>query len=162
MDSSIEPPPWRVQRWFNVDEGEPPSLATLRGRVVLLHTFQMLCPGCVAHAIPQMAKVQQVFAGSDLALIGLHTVFEHHAVMGAEALQVFMHEYRVGYPVGIDEPSIDGDPVPHTMRAYGLRGTPSLLLFDRAGRLRAHEFGQVDDLALGYTLGRLLAEVPTA
>lgn len=166
MDSSTDPPPWRVQGWFNLPDheagrpadGSALSLAALRGRVVVLHAFQMLCPGCVAHAIPQMAKVQQILAGSELALVGLHTVFEHHAVMGAEALQVFMHEYRIDYPVGIDEPGTDGDPIPHTMRAYGLRGTPSLLLYDRQGRLRAHDFGQIDDLALGCTLGRLLAE----
>ncbi|MFN0184614.1 MAG: redoxin domain-containing protein [Aquabacterium sp.] len=152
------PPPWQVQRWFNTDANAPPTLDGLRGRVVVLHSFQMLCPGCVSHAIPQMAQLQRAFARTDLALIGLHTVFEHHAVMGADALQVFMHEYRITYPVGIDQPGEDGDPLPLTMRAYGLRGTPSLLLFDRRGRLRMHEFGQVHDLALGYQLGCLLTE----
>ena len=46
------------------------------------------------------------------------------------------------------------------MRAYGLQGTPSLVVIDRLGRMRLHEFGQVDDFALGVFLGRLLAEDP--
>jgi hypothetical protein len=37
-------------RWFN---SEPLTLSALRGRVVLLHAFQMLCPGCVSHGTPQ-------------------------------------------------------------------------------------------------------------
>jgi|GEM_PF-5302119 len=32
------------------------------------------------------------------------------------------------------------------------------MLIDRAGRLRLHEFGRVDELALGIWLGRLMAE----
>lgn len=44
------------------------------------------------------------------------------------------------------------------MRRYGLRGTPSLLLIDRAGTLCGNAFGQVDDLALGAKLARLIDE----
>jgi hypothetical protein len=45
-----------------------------------------------------------------------------------------------------------------------LRGTPSLVLLDRQGRVRLQHFGSIDDLALGATIGRLLAEndVPAA
>lgn len=39
-----------------------------------------------------------------------------------------------------------------------MQGTPTLLLIDRAGRLRLQHFGTVDDLRLGAQLGRLLAE----
>ena len=41
-------PELSVTRWFNAPA--PLSLAKLRGRVVLLHDFQMLCPGCVSYA----------------------------------------------------------------------------------------------------------------
>jgi hypothetical protein len=44
------------------------------------------------------------------------------------------------------------------MKAYGMRGTPSLLLIDRAGRLRAHIFGKVEDLALGAAIQQLTDE----
>ena len=97
------------------------------------------------------------YAGVGVAVIGLHTVFEHHAAMTPVALEAFLHEYRVTHPVGIDA-AMAGSPVPATMRRYGMRGTPNLILIDRAGRVRAQEFGAMDDLKLGMTLGRLLAE----
>lgn len=73
------------------------------------------------------------------------------------ALEAFLHEYRIAFPVGVDEhePGID---TPVTMRRYRLRGTPSLTVIDRAGLVRASAFGQHDDLALGALLGRLLDE----
>jgi hypothetical protein len=33
-----------------------PTASGLRGRPVLLHAFQMLCPGCVAHGTPQTSS----------------------------------------------------------------------------------------------------------
>ncbi len=92
-------------------------------------------------------------------MLGLHTVFEHHDVMGPDALAVFLAEYRIEFPVAVDRH--DGDPVPKTMARLGLRGTPSTLLVDRNGRLRDSSFGALDDLVLGARLGQLLAE-PTA
>lgn len=149
-------PDWQVSQWFNTRS--PLSLARLRGRVVLLHAFQMLCPGCVSHGVPQAEKVHRNYAGQGVAVIGLHTVFEHHAAMMPVALEAFLHEYRVTHPVGVDAVGAQGDPIPLSMQRYQLRGTPSLMLIDRAGRLRVHEFGLVDDLQLGVWLGSLLAE----
>lgn len=121
----------------------------------MVETFQMLCPGCASHGIPTAQRVQQTLP--DVTVIGLHTVFEHHAVMGPEALRVFLNEYRITFPVGIDRLA-PGETIPETMRTYGLQGTPSTLLFDRQGRLRSSAFGAVDDLVLGHALGRLLSE----
>lgn len=45
-----------------------------------------------------------------------------------------------------------------TMQDYGLRGTPSVVVFDRDGRFRLNHFGQIDDLQLGAAIGQLLAE----
>ena len=152
-------PSWQVSRWFNAEAGF--GLDALRGRPVFLHAFQMLCPGCVQHAVPQSLKVAAAFAGSDLAVVGLHTVFEHHHAMGPEALQVYLHENRIGYPVGVDAYA-GGDPATHplplTMRAYAMQGTPTLVLIDRMGRLRRQQFGLVDDMRLGAEIATLLAE----
>lgn len=146
-------PDWQLSEWINTDE--PLTLPALRGRVVLLHCFQMLCPACVAHGLPQAQRVRQIFAESDLAVIGLHTVFEHHAAMSAQALRAFVHEYRWSFPIGVDAPAPAGQ-LPQTMRRYGLQGTPSLLLLDRQGRVALHYFGRLDDLVLGAAIGRLV------
>jgi peroxiredoxin len=147
-------PEWRVSQWFNTPQ--PLTLAGLRGRVVALHTFQMLCPGCVAHGLPQAQRLHALFAEKDVAVVGLHTVFEHHAAMTPVSLQAFIHEYRLAFPIGVDEPSDDANGIPHTMRLYGFRGTPSLVVIDREGRVRHHGFGVEDDLSIGALIGRLL------
>lgn len=157
MKASNDPrpvlPEWQVSAWLNTPE--PITLASLRGQVVLLHTFQMLCPGCVTYGLPQAQRVRQAFSASELAVVGLHTVFEHHAVMTVEALRVFVREYRWSFPIGVDEPDGHGGPS-KTMARYGLRGTPSCLVLDQQGRVCLHHLGQMDDLVLGALLGRLI------
>ncbi len=148
-------PPWQVSQWLNASH--PVTLDSLLGRVVVLHTFQMLCPGCVSHGLPQALRIHRLFPPERVAVIGLHTVFEHHAVMGPQALRVFLDEYRIAFPVGIDLAGT-GSPVPLTMQAYGLRGTPSVVVFDQGGRVRLSHFGQIDDLQLGAVIGQLMAE----
>ncbi len=148
-------PALQVSQWLGANP--PASLAELRGRVVVLHAFQMLCPACVSHGIPQAIKIHQAFAREDLVVLGLHTVFEHHAVMGPAALQVFMHEYRVPFPVGIDM-AVPGQAIPQTMQTYGFRGTPSLVVIDRRGAVALSHFGMLDDLQLGAFLGQLVAQ----
>ncbi len=152
---SITLPEWSVHHWLNTQT--PLRVADLRGRVAVLHAFQMLCPGCVSHGLPQATRVRRAFAQDEVAVVGLHTVFEHHAAMNAEALAAFNHEYRWPFPIGIDAPSPE-HPVPQTMSAWGLRGTPSLIVLDRGGRVRLQHFGLIDDLVLGGVIGRLLGE----
>jgi peroxiredoxin len=150
-------PPWTTREWFGIDHAV--QLIDLRGKVVVLHAFQMLCPACVHHGLPQAQRIQATFAAADVAVIGLHTVFEHHAAMTPVSLQAFLHEYRITFPVGVDAPSDDArNPIPVTMQAYGMQGTPSLMLIDRQGHLRQHAFGTVADLALGACIATLLAE----
>jgi len=152
-----EAPQWRVSQWFNADQTL--SLSSLRGNVIVLHAFQMLCPGCVARSIPQAQRVQQVFRGAPVRVIGLHTVFEHHAAMLPVSLEAFLHEYRITYPVGVDEPSNDTTGIPETMKRYAMQGTPTTILIDAQGRLRRQVFGSHDDLVLGAEIATLLTEV---
>jgi peroxiredoxin len=148
-------PELAVSQWFNTDA--PLTLAQLRGRVVVLHAFQMLCPGCVQSGIPQAQRIASLFSPDKVAVIGLHTVFEHHAAMTPVALEAFLHEYRITFPVGVDLPG-EGTPIPQTMAAYGMQGTPTLILIDRAGRIRKHAFGAEDDLRVGADIALLTAE----
>ena len=144
-----------VAEWINTEK--PISLTALRGKVVVLHAFQMLCPGCVSHGIPQAIKIHNAFSRDDVVMLGLHTVFEHHAVMNPAALKVFIHEYKIPFPVGIDTAQTE-HPIPLTMQAYELRGTPSMVIIDRSGNVRLSHLGQIDDLHVGTILGQLIAE----
>lgn len=148
-------PRLHTTQWFNA--ARPLDLDALKGRVVVLHFFQMLCPGCVSHGLPQARAIHAAFDADDVAVLGIHSVFEHHEVMTAKALEAFIHENRLEFPIGIDAPAAAG-PVPLTMQAYALRGTPSLVLLDREQRVRLHHFGRIDDLRLGAAIGALRAE----
>ena len=148
-------PEWRISRWFNAPA--PLTLGTLRGRVIMATAFQMLCPGCVSQGLPQAQRVRETFRESDLAVIGLHTVFEHHDAMTPTALKAFLYEYRISFPVGVDEAGSDSD-LPETMRAYNMRGTPTTLLIDRAGRMRRQTFRHMPDLQLGAEIMALIGE----
>lgn len=146
-----------VSEWLG---GEPQSLTALRGQVVLVEVFQMLCPGCVQNGIPQAKRIHRAFGNGQVTVLGLHSVFEHHDVMGRDALVAFMMQFGIRFPVGIDRHDSEDQrgAIPVTMRKYHLEGTPSTLLIDQQGRLRLSHFGAIDDLVLGAHIGSLLGE----
>ena len=144
-----------VQTWFNTDR--PLTLSALRGRVVVLTAFQVLCPNSIASGVPQAQRIFETFAPSDVTLIGIHTTFEHHDAFNAAVLKAFIQEYRLKFPIALDQPNA-ASPIPQTMERYKMRGTPSLVLIDRHGMIRKHAFGAVDDLRIGAEIGALTQE----
>lgn len=147
-------PPLEVCAWTNT---LPLTLEALRGKVVMLHVFQLHCPACVELATPQAQRVHERFASSGVVVLGLHSVFERHDEADAAALDRYVRQMRLTFPIGIDEPDGHGG-IPLTMRAYQLDGTPSTVFIDAAGRLRMKRLGHLGDLELGAALGRLLHE----
>lgn len=147
-------PALQTSEWLNTDKAL--TLQSLRGKIVVLLTFQMLCPGCVSHGLPQAMAIHRQF-GDEVQVIGLHTVFEHHEVMTADALRAFVSEYRIPFPIAIDQASGTGT-VPKTMAEYRLQGTPSMVIIDREGCIRLHHFGRLEDMQVGSIIGALLAE----
>ncbi|RKR04172.1 redoxin domain-containing protein [Maricaulis maris] len=146
-----------TSEWVNGDD-VPPTLEGLSGRVILLECFQMLCPGCVSHALPQARRADLAFRDKGLVVLGLHSVFEHHEAQGHRAaLAAFMHENRITFPVAIDAPARSGF-IPQTMTRYGMQGTPTTLLIDAGGHIRMQRFGSITDLELGAAIGSLLNE----
>lgn len=147
-------PPLVTTDWLN--SPKPLDIPDFAGRILVIHAFQMLCPGCVAQGLPQAQRIAQTFPDDKLTVIGLHTVFEHRDAQGTRAaLAAFAHEYRIGFPIGIDR---QDDRIPATMRAYEMQGTPTLVIVDRHGFRRFQHFGHVEDLTLGSILGTLLGE----
>ncbi|MCH8530052.1 MAG: redoxin domain-containing protein [Saccharospirillum sp.] len=148
-----------ISAWYN--SKKPIALEQLRGKVVAIYCFQMLCPGCISHSLPQAKKLHQYFSHEDVSILGLHSVFEHHQVMNNQALEAFIGEYRLSFPIAVDKPAVK-NPIPETMQRYQLEGTPSLLLIDRYGYLRVEAFGAISDLQVGHWLGSLLSFNPDA
>jgi peroxiredoxin len=153
MNKIIAAPAWETSDWLN---SPPLTLDALRGKVVVLHAFQMLCPGCVTQGIPQATAIFEQFDNKDVQVIGLHSVFEHQSVMTKDALIAFVHEWRIRFPIAIDKPAKNGN-IPVTMSRYQLKGTPSLVLIDRLGKVRLNHFGHLSDMQVGSAIGQLLA-----
>lgn len=158
MNARRMAPELQISQWLNTTEA--PTLTSLHGRVVVIEAFQMLCAGCVHHGIPQAQRIAAHFSRRDVVVLGLHSVFEHHEVMTPAALQVFVDENRLTFPIAVDAPN--GHGLPLTMHAYAMEGTPTLILIDRAGRVLHQLFGSVSDIALGAAIGGLVAESPAA
>lgn len=144
-----------VSKWLNTERTF--SISQLQGKVIAIHAFQMLCPGCVLHGVPQAQKLFDTFSPEYVVVLGLHTVFEHHKGMQEASLRAFLHEFRVKFPVGIDLHSINTE-IPQTMRLYQMRGTPTWIVIDKKGEVKLHAFGRIDDLILGSEVTRLAYE----
>ena len=81
-----------MQTWFNTDK--PLLLSGLRGRVVVLAAFQVLCPNSIAGGIPQAQRIFETFGPKDVAVIGLHATLEHHDAFSA------VDDLRIGAEIG--------------------------------------------------------------
>lgn len=147
-------PEWSTDQWLNTREHH--KLSDFRGKVVMLHAFQMLCPGCVSHALPQAQRAWDTFNHDDLMVIGLHTVFEHHDAMMPNALKAFVHEYRLSFPIAVDQNQRRR--TAHSVIEHRFRSPLFVAGFiDRDGIVRRHRFGRIDDLTLGAELATLIA-----
>ena len=154
--SKTKAEPLEISKWFNA--AKPLSIQSLKGNVIVIGVFQMLCPGCVEHLVPQLKRTEATFQNLGVSVLGLHSVFEHHDAMTPTALAAFIHEYKIGFPVGVDRGGEDKSGVPKTMEKYALEGTPTVILIDQEGYLRGKFFGHMPDMNLGAEIATLLGE----
>jgi len=73
-----------LEQWF---QGAPCSLQSLAGDVVLIEVFQVNCPGCFAHALPEAARLHQAYHARGLSVLGIATAFEEFERNTPENLQ---------------------------------------------------------------------------
>jgi peroxiredoxin len=134
-------PDWEITEWI----GSPPlSLASLRGKVVLVRWFAGSgCPYCSATA-PALNRLHQEFASRGLVVIGLY----HHKAPGKLSLasvRELAREYGFEFPVGVDRDW-------RTLKEWWLNGhersfTSVSFLLDRQGIIRQVHPGGV--MAIG-------------
>lgn len=142
-----------ILKWLTPEGSSPFDLND--GAIKFIHFFQMLCPGCVYYGIPETIKVYNRYQSDKLKVYGIHSVFEHHHVMTEEALRVFLEEWKIPFPVGIDR-HVNGDWMPQTMRNFHLQGTPSTLIIDGEQNIRLLRFGHFGEEELFNILDSLL------
>jgi thiol-disulfide isomerase/thioredoxin len=119
-----------ISQWLN---SQPLSLASLKGKVVLVQFWTFSCINC-QRTLPYIVKWHQRYAAQGLQVIGVHTpefAFERDPNNVKKALQ----QYQIAYPVPMDNGF-------KTWRAYHNRYWPNLYLADRQGFLQYSHAGE--------------------
>ena len=156
LDPPVPAPDWQVTEWLN---GDPGSLASNKGRVVLIEFFQLWCPGCNRFSIPLFQSWNEKYgARDDVLVVSIHTVFEGHDYQTPSRLRAFVADQEILHPVGIDAYPAAGAEHPITMRRFRTGGTPHVAIVDKSGNLRFSHFGQFDSAQAEALIEELVAE----
>ena len=124
-----------IQQWLNTPGGKPVSLASLKGKVVLVDFWAYSCINC-QRELPHVEAWAKDYAADGLEVVGVHTpeyAFEHVPSNVAAGVR------RLGltFPVALDN-SYD------TWTAYDNQSWPAAYLIDASGQIRHVSIGEGD------------------
>ena len=142
-----------TQRWFNTRGNRPLSLASLRGRVVLIDFWTYSCINCI-RTLPHLKAWDARYRERGLTVIGVHAPefpFERDAGNVARAVR----SNGLRYPVAQDNEFA-------TWNAYDNQFWPAKYLIDARGRVRYTHFGEGDYEETEAAIRALLAEAGEA
>jgi cytochrome c biogenesis protein CcdA/thiol-disulfide isomerase/thioredoxin len=138
-----------TQRWFNTPLNAPLTLASLRGRVVLIDFWTYTCINCI-RTLPYLEAWDRTYRSKGLEIIGVETPefsFEHDAGNVANAIS----QFGIHYPVVQDNNM-------GTWNAYGNAYWPADYLLDSTGAVRYTSFGEGEYDKTETAIRALLAE----
>ncbi|HVC68747.1 MAG TPA: cytochrome c biogenesis protein DipZ [Acidimicrobiales bacterium] len=124
-----------ISRWLNTPGGKPISLASLRGKVVLVDFWTYSCINC-QRSLPHVEAWYGRYHADGLEVVGVHTpefAFEHVVSNVVTA----SHELGVRYPIAVDNGY-------KTWDAYSNMYWPAEYLIDAGGQVRHVEDGEGD------------------
>jgi len=127
-------PSWRNTSWLN--SGQPVTLESLRGRVVLLNFWVFTCYNCT-NTVPSLVDFDQKYRDRGLTIVGIHTpefppyAGEHDKANVAKALE----RHHILYPVAQDNDNA-------TWNLYHIQYWPSFVLIDKQGQIRYEGVGE--------------------
>jgi cytochrome c biogenesis protein CcdA/thiol-disulfide isomerase/thioredoxin len=136
-----------ISHWLNTPGDKPLTLASLRGKVVLVDFWTYSCINCL-RTIPHLRALYTAYHPRGLEIVGVHTpefAFEHE--LGN--VRTAVRNLDVTWPVALDN-SYD------TWNAYSNEYWPAEYLLDRDGRLRRAHFGEGEYSATERAIRRLL------
>jgi cytochrome c biogenesis protein CcmG, thiol:disulfide interchange protein DsbE len=120
------------------------SLASFRGKIVVLNVFASWCSPCRAEA-PILDQEQRILAGHDGTVLGV-TYKDDSA-----ASESFVRQEHISYPVLRDASGTFSAP-------WGINGVPETFIINRRGRVVALRRYQLAGTWLQQTVAPLLTE----
>jgi cytochrome c biogenesis protein CcdA/thiol-disulfide isomerase/thioredoxin len=141
-----------ISRWYNTANGQPLTMAALRGRVVLVDFWTYSCINCL-RALPHVKQLWDRYRDRGLVVVGVHTPeFRFEADPGnvADAIE----RLGVRFPVALD-------PDDTTWARFHNRYWPAQYLIDQRGHLRATHDGEGAYERTETQVRRLLAQGST-
>ena len=136
-----------ITAWLNTPGGQPLSLSSLRGKVVLVDFWTYSCINC-QRSLPHVAGWYSEYAKDGFVVVGVHTpefAFEHVVSnVKAQAAALGVH-----YPVAVDDNYA-------TWNAYSNQYWPADYLIDAQGNVRSVHFGEGDYATMGTLIQQLL------
>ena len=132
--------------WLNTDK--PLSLASLRGKVVLLDFWTYGCINCI-HIIPDLKRLEAKYA-NQLVVIGVHSAkFENEKE--TDNIRRIILRYEIEHPV-INDADF------RIWEAYAVSGWPTLVLIDPAGYVIGSVSGEGNFDVLDRVIGQTVDE----
>ncbi len=126
--------------------GEKVSLASLRGRAVLLNLWATWCVPCLAE-MPELAALQERYGSEGLVVLGVSV----DAADASGKVRAFVADRKIPFAVWLD-------PEMRLYRALLVQGLPATFVIDRDGRiaLRRDQPITAGDPELAQALGRAM------
>lgn len=121
-------------------EGQPVSLAELRGNVVLLNVWATWCPPCIEE-MPSMQRLYEQFGPQGLRVIAvsIDAAPGDRDAFGRPAgdVQAFVDELGLTFDIWLD-------PSGQIQRVYRITGVPESYVIDRDGLIVRRVFGATE------------------
>ena len=122
-----------IQQWFNTPGSKPVTLASLKGKVVLVDFWAYSCINC-QRELPHAEAWAKDYAADGLEVVGVHTpeyAFEHVPSNVAAGV----HRLGLTFPVALDNSY-------GTWNAYDNQSWPAAYLIDATGQIRHVSVGE--------------------
>jgi thiol-disulfide isomerase/thioredoxin len=145
-DFGVAPEFAAIEGWIN---SEPLTMASLRGKVVVLDFWTYSCINCL-RTLPHVKAWYDAYRDDGLVIVGVHTpefAFEREP----DNVRRAVRDHGIAYPVALD-------PSYGTWQAWLNRYWPAKYFVDRRGHLRYAHFGEGDYEESERVIRRLLAE----